>query len=126
METVPCYKLRQKQKPNLFPPPEYCRLHEKRDPTRFEEHKLFTKLEVSDPGKLMGLCESLVHPTSQQLEAKINSYLKEELDAEDVFIITILTESEEAIVQVIGKCLRLLQSVINLSSHIIKRLKRLE
>lgn len=62
-------------------------------------------MDVSDPGKLMGLCESLVHPTSQELEARINSYLKEALDAEDVFIITMLTDSEEAIVQVIGKSL---------------------
>lgn len=103
METVPCYKQRRKPKPNLFPPPEYCRLHAKPDPTCFEEHVRFAKLEVSDPGKLMGLCESLVQPTSQELEVKINSYLKETLDAEDVFIITMLTYSEEAIVQVIGK-----------------------
>ncbi|XP_045447651.1 cGMP-dependent 3',5'-cyclic phosphodiesterase-like [Melitaea cinxia] len=59
-------------------------------------------LQNSDPGKILDLVMNLNDDTSSQLQIKINCYLREECDAETVFIVVVHGVGFEASIEVIG------------------------
>ncbi|KAJ8954395.1 hypothetical protein NQ318_011068 [Aromia moschata] len=91
---------------DLFRPPPYCKRPSRPDDEVFEEDTPLLKLEVSDPSKILQLCEDLTERSTKDLEVKINKCLKSQSDASMVFMINLLNVSEEALVQAItGKIL---------------------
>ncbi|XP_059476032.1 cGMP-dependent 3',5'-cyclic phosphodiesterase-like [Neocloeon triangulifer] len=56
---------------------------------------------MSRPQRLLRLCASLHDQNSAQLQVKINNFLQEESGSKCVFLVPILAESEEVLVQVI-------------------------
>ncbi|XP_018319534.1 cGMP-dependent 3',5'-cyclic phosphodiesterase [Agrilus planipennis] len=101
MDECTPFKVTRRPVPNLLPPPPYCR---KSDPPRYDPDQPPTIiLEANDPGAILNLCESLHDGNTQALEFKINKYLKEETLSKCVFLIWIHYDSQEGIVQVIGK-----------------------
>lgn len=95
----PSYKRERKPKPNLMPVPPYCRKYENEKSCK--QYKPI--LEVSDPGKILLLTESLINVSTIELEKKLNIYVKDETTAELVFIIKIHYLSRDAVVQVLGE-----------------------
>lgn len=68
------YKLPRKVKVNLMLPPPYCRKAEENDGTDKME-KTCVKLELSDPSKILHLCETLTDDNTRALEVKLNKYV---------------------------------------------------
>ncbi|CAG9825144.1 unnamed protein product [Phaedon cochleariae] len=85
----------------LFPIPAYCKTIVGSEDGTIEDSPL-QKLEISNPARILQLCEGLTDRTTKKLEIKINKYLQAETDASSVFMINLLTVSEEAMVQVVG------------------------
>lgn len=96
---LPSCKRQRKPKPNLMPVPPYCRKSENEKCDK--EYKPI--LEVSDPGKILLLTESLINISTIDLEKKLNVYVENETFAELVFIIKINYLSRDAVVQVLGQ-----------------------
>ncbi|XP_023014111.1 cGMP-dependent 3',5'-cyclic phosphodiesterase [Leptinotarsa decemlineata] len=96
----------------LFLPPPYCKKLNPEDNV-FREDISMPKIEVSDPGKILQLCEILTDRTTKKLEVKINRYLKSESESTSVFLINLLNVSEEAVVQVVDE--KILESSIRTS-----------
>ncbi|XP_050347355.1 cGMP-dependent 3',5'-cyclic phosphodiesterase-like [Nymphalis io] len=59
-------------------------------------------IQNSDPGKILDLVMNLIEDTSSQLQIKINIYLREECDAETVFLVVVHGLGSEASIEVIG------------------------
>ncbi|XP_047530580.1 cGMP-dependent 3',5'-cyclic phosphodiesterase-like [Vanessa atalanta] len=59
-------------------------------------------IQNSDPGKILDLVMNLNDDTSSQLQIKINVYLREECDAETVFLVVVHGVGSEASIEVIG------------------------
>ncbi|KAG5889012.1 hypothetical protein JTB14_033941 [Gonioctena quinquepunctata] len=95
----------------LFLPPPYCKKLNSEDV--YTEGFSVTKIEVSDPGKILHLCENLTDRTTKKLEVKINRYLKSESKSQTVFFINLLSISEEAFIQVVDE--KILESNIRTS-----------
>lgn len=74
MEGFTTYKVPRKKGPPLMPPPPYCRKAEKKNADMDDEIPPL-KLEVSDPSKILVLCESLTDSSTRALEAKVNKYV---------------------------------------------------
>lgn len=74
MEGFITYKVPRKAAPPLMPPPLYCRKAEKRNAEMANEIPPL-KLEVSDPSKILVLCESLTDSSTRALELKVNKYV---------------------------------------------------
>lgn len=72
MEEFTLYQKQRKLKPNYIPAPPYCREYESEFTS--EEFKT-TRLEVSDPGKILVLTESLMNNNTLDLEKKLNYYV---------------------------------------------------
>lgn len=75
MSSEPCPNNRDR---DLFHPPPYCRKAAKIDKPQNEETSNETstpKLLVSNTGRLLLLCESLIDTTSKAIEVKINKYV---------------------------------------------------
>ncbi|XP_066261822.1 cGMP-dependent 3',5'-cyclic phosphodiesterase-like isoform X2 [Euwallacea similis] len=87
--------------PELFVTPPYCRKTGGDKDGLPSEEVSISKIEVSNPGKLLNLVEDLIDKSTKKLEAKLNKYLKIECEAKFVFIINLHSISEEATVQVI-------------------------
>lgn len=71
MENLRIYKLPRRPKPDLLPPPPYCRKFEQfgqKPPPNL-------MMEVSDPTSVLLLVESLYNTASAALEVKINTYV---------------------------------------------------
>ncbi|KAK4879795.1 hypothetical protein RN001_007941 [Aquatica leii] len=119
MDGFHTYKREKKPVPNLMPITPYCKNY-----TRDEEKDL-TKpmLEVSDPGKVLLLTESLINMNTLDLEKKLNSYIQQETVSETVFINSNIYVSDEAVVQVVGQQVLALEyraPLSNLLKNIIK------
>ncbi|KAL1491353.1 hypothetical protein ABEB36_011962 [Hypothenemus hampei] len=88
----------------LFLTPSYCKKiidSNVPDETRVPEGESISKIEVSDPVKILNLIQDLTNKSTKKLEAKLNKYLKTECEAKCAFLINLYTLSEEAVVQVI-------------------------
>ncbi|KAF5286811.1 hypothetical protein FQR65_LT12432 [Abscondita terminalis] len=96
------YKRETKPTPNLLPVAPYCKKFEKQD----EHNTIKNMLEVSDPGKILLLTESLINMNTLDLEKKLNLYIQQETAADHVFIVNV---SREIVVQVIGQHVLLLK-----------------
>ncbi|KAJ8920746.1 hypothetical protein NQ315_004886, partial [Exocentrus adspersus] len=96
----------------LFIPPQYCKKTPVYDEEVYKEEVQLSKLDVLDPAKILYLCENLTDRTTKPLEVKINKFLKSESEASMVFLINLLSVSEEARVQVVMD--RILDSNINI------------
>ncbi|XP_050310435.1 cGMP-dependent 3',5'-cyclic phosphodiesterase-like isoform X2 [Anthonomus grandis grandis] len=79
-----------------------------------------SKLEVSNPGKVLKLIETLNDGSTKKLEAKLNKYLKNECEAKFVFLINLHSISEEAVVQVIQERILLESAKVLLSEEALK------
>lgn len=73
MENLTTYKQPRRPKPDLLPPPPYCRTFER---FHVKPHNLM--MEVSDPANILLLVESLNDSTSAALEVKINNYVSKD------------------------------------------------
>lgn len=60
---------------SLMPPPPYCRKGDKTGSDSARQSLTQLRLEVSDAGELMHLCEKLTDATTCALEGKINKYV---------------------------------------------------
>ncbi|XP_052739324.1 cGMP-dependent 3',5'-cyclic phosphodiesterase-like [Bicyclus anynana] len=67
--------------------------------TSIKKHRR-KNLQYSDPGKILELVMNLNDDSTSQLQIKINTYLKEECEAETVFLI--IVHDEEAWIESIG------------------------
>lgn len=75
MEDFITYKVPRKKGPPLMLPPPYCRKAEKKKNEEMADAIPPLKLEVSDPSKILVLCESLTDSSTRDLEAKVNKYV---------------------------------------------------
>lgn len=75
METFTTYKVLRKPKPPLMPPPPYCRKVDRKYAKEMAEEIPPLVLEVSDPAKILLLCESLTDSSTRDLEVKVNKYV---------------------------------------------------
>lgn len=71
MDSLTTYKLQRQLQPNPLPPPPYCKKFEHDEP----ESPKVKGLDVSDPGKILLLVESLYHSNTHELEKKLNHYV---------------------------------------------------
>ncbi|CAH0557009.1 unnamed protein product [Brassicogethes aeneus] len=101
MEPFTNYKLAKEKQDNLYIPPPYCKEDVEKTEPPHEDNTPMPKLEVSNPGKLLNLIAALTNNSTKLLEYKLNLYLKGETEARQVFLINLLSVSEEAVVQVI-------------------------
>lgn len=60
---------------NLMPPPPYCRKGDKTGGDSSRQPLSQLKLEVSDAGELLQLCEKLSDNSTCALEGRINKYV---------------------------------------------------
>lgn len=58
----------------LFPASEYCKKNH-HNAAEFLDHISTTSIEVSDPAKILLLCETLKDRSTKKLEIKINKYV---------------------------------------------------
>ncbi|CAH2006329.1 unnamed protein product [Acanthoscelides obtectus] len=92
----------EEEKHAVFVTPPYCKTKCKDTGLVFEEDEIpLSTLEISDPGHVLRLCENLTDRSTNRLELKINRYLKLETLSEMVFMINLLTVSEEAVINVL-------------------------
>lgn len=61
------------------------------------------KLVGSDPACILDLCSTLYDRNAAEIQIKINNYLKKQTGSSTVFLVPLLRETEEAVVQVIGE-----------------------
>ncbi|KAH1014356.1 hypothetical protein HUJ04_003203 [Dendroctonus ponderosae] len=92
--------------PDLFIAPPYCKKNGNPDDDSPKDFQLpdevsISKVEVSNPGKILQLLESLTDASTRKLEAKLNRYLKTECEAKFSFMINLHSIAEEAAVHVI-------------------------
>lgn len=59
----------------LFLPPSYCKKRTKSLESEPDESSPLTTLEISNPGRLLRLCEKLKDKSTKKLEVKINTYV---------------------------------------------------
>ncbi|KAJ8962989.1 hypothetical protein NQ317_003803 [Molorchus minor] len=106
----------------LFRTPPYCKTPSRFDPEVFEDDIPLLKLEVADPGKVLQLCEDLTERCTRHLEVKINKYMKSQSNASMVFLINLLTVSEEAVVQVVTDKLSetTISNIVEFKDHCFK------
>lgn len=62
------------QNSTLFPASEYCKKHYNNS-EGFLDHISTSSIEVSDPAKILLLCETLKDRSTKKLEIKINKYV---------------------------------------------------
>lgn len=74
MDTLTTYKIPRRIKPDLLLLPPYCRRAEK-DKSRDVLEMAQLRLEVSDPSKILSLCETLTDDNTRALEVKLNKYV---------------------------------------------------
>ncbi|PSN41047.1 cGMP-dependent 3' [Blattella germanica] len=61
------------------------------------------RLNSSDRGSILQLCSQLHDKCGTAIQIKINLYLQKETEARAAFLVLLLKESEEAVIQVIGE-----------------------
>lgn len=66
--------------PDLFITPPYCKKIENHDEsipeeTRVDDEASVAKIEISNPGKILHLVESLTEGSTKRLEVKFNTYV---------------------------------------------------
>lgn len=59
----------------FFAPSVYCKRVTKNSEEFIDDHISTSSIEVSDPAKILLLCESLTERSTSRLEIKINSYV---------------------------------------------------
>lgn len=60
-------------------------------------------LDPTNPQELLDLCANLHDRSATAIQIKVNNYLKQKCEAQLVFLVQLLKEREEAVVQVIGE-----------------------
>lgn len=97
----PIVKKPKEKEQHIFDPPPYCKKRFPVIPLADECIPLPLKLEASDPTKLMYFMENFTGVTSNELEHDINTYLRHECGASDVFMIHILRVSGQGRVKML-------------------------